>query len=292
MGASNAITTPPSTSTCHRPGDPTALLVGGSPPIGAAGGAAGYLFAPDRRGDALAFGSADFFVGLLDRQIACDLIRAHHYSQRVAAASILHLGVWLAGELQGVLQYGYAMNPASAGSVVAGTAIDEYLELNRMWLAEAAPRNSESRALAASISLIRRVRPRVKWIQSFADERCGLFGTVYQAAGFTFHGEHRSTFWKLDGEWFHNTHMTVRGKRALGPRPAYLQANRDRAVPHVLRQFRYLRFLQTRFAKGCRHPARPFPKPDYAARPADERGAPACEDGVTPSGRSNPHQNG
>ncbi|MDR6126383.1 hypothetical protein QE452_001047 [Sphingomonas sp. SORGH_AS438] len=37
-----------------------------------------------------------------------------------------------------------------------------------------------------------------------------------------------------------------------------------------------------------RNPVRPFPKPDYAARPVDERGAPACEDGVTPSGRFTP----
>jgi len=198
----------------------------------------------------------------------------------------LHLGVWLHGELMGVLQYGYAMNPASAGSVVTGTRMDEYLELNRMWLDEAAPRNSESKALAYSIRLIRRIRPAVKWIQSFADERCGLFGTVYQAAGFTFHGEHRGIFWELDGEFYHNSLMT--NGRSNGPRAMYLRANKDRATRLALRQFRYLRFLQQRFAKGCRHPARPFPKPDYAARPVDERGSPACEDGVTPSGRSTP----
>jgi hypothetical protein len=235
---------------------------------GAAGETTGYLFDPaaDLLGarEAIGFGEAAFYVALLDRQIANGIIIANHYSGRIYRGSTLHLGVWVGGALLGVLQYGYAMNPASAGSVVTGTGMSEYLELNRMWLDDAAPRNSESRALAASIRLIRRIRPSVKWIQSFADERCGLFGTVYQAAGFTFHGEHRGIFWELDGEFYHNTLMTAGGQRAKSPRAAHLIANRDRAVQHKLRQFRYLRFLKPRFARGCRYPVLPFPKPDYA----------------------------
>lgn len=257
-------------------------------PRGAAGETIGYLFPLEGPGDAIGFGDRDFAVCLLDRKLANALIAANHYSHSYSRTSNLHLGVWVAGELLGVLQYGYAMNPASGGSVVAGTGMNEYRELNRMWLDDRAPRNSESKALAYSIRLIRRLAPSVKWIQSFADERCGLLGTVYQAAGFTFHGQHRGTFYELDGDWYHNILMTARGKRAEHPRARHLLLNRDRAVRHVFRQFRYLRFLQPRFAKACRYPVRPFPKPDYAARPVDERGAPACEDGVTPSGRSTP----
>lgn len=164
---------------------PPLTFVGGS-----AGEAAGYLFDPAAdllgRREAIGFGDAGFYVRKIERQIANEIIIANHYSKRVYRASTLHLGVFIGGEMLGVLQYGYAMNPASAGSVVTGTAMNEYLELNRMWLDDRAPRNSESQALACSIRLIRRVRPDVKWIQSFADERCGLFGTVYQAAGFTF----------------------------------------------------------------------------------------------------------
>ncbi|KQM23160.1 hypothetical protein ASE73_02745 [Sphingomonas sp. Leaf24] len=235
---------------------------------GSAGEHAGYLFdanQPDR--PTIGFGDPAFYVALLDRREANRIIIANHYSRRVYNGTTLHLGIWIDGRMLGVLQYGYAMNPASAGSIVPGTAMDEYLELNRMWLDDIAPRNSESRALAASIRLIRRIRPAVKWIQSFADERCGLFGTVYQAAGFTYHGEHRGIFWELDGDWFHNTLMTARGRRAEGPRAAHLLSNRDRATKHILRQFRYLRFLKPRFARGCRYPPLPFPKPSYSHRP-------------------------
>jgi len=44
-------------------------------------------------------------------------------------ATYIHLGVYMNGVLIGILQYGYAMNPASCGSVVKDTAMDEYLEL-------------------------------------------------------------------------------------------------------------------------------------------------------------------
>lgn len=237
---------------------------------GAAGETAGYLFDPAAallgHREAIGFGEAAFHVRMIDRHLANEIIIANHYSRRVYRASTLHLGVFIGGELLGVLQYGFAMNPASAGSVVTGTALNEYLELNRMWLDDRAPRNSESRALSCSIRLIRRVRPAVKWIQSFADERCGLFGTVYQAAGFTYHGEHRGIFWELDGEFYHNS-LATNSKSANNPRAAFLRANLDRATRHKLRQFRYLRFLKPRFAKGCRHPMKPFPKPNYGQIP-------------------------
>ena len=242
-------------------------------PRGAVGDTVGYLFdpfrlrdlfAPDGMGDAIGFGSEAFAVALMDKDAANSIVIARHYSRRIYLGSTLHLGVWIDRELVGVLQFGFAMNPASAPSVVGGTAMNEYLELNRMWLAEEAPRNSESRALAYAIRLIRRIRPAVKWIQSFADERCGLFGTVYQAAGFTFHGEHLGRFWELDGEWYHDSLMTQSSN--TGPRAMFLRQNRDRATKHLLRQFRYLRFLQVRFARSCRYPVLPYPKPDYEAR--------------------------
>ena len=53
-----------------------------------------------------------------------------------------------------------------------------------MWLSDDAPRNSESRAISYAVKYIRKACPSVVWIQSFADERCGGLGVVYQAANF------------------------------------------------------------------------------------------------------------
>ena len=158
----------------------------------------------------------------------------------------------------GVLQYGYAMNPASCGSVVEGTQMDEYLELNRMWLDDKAERNSETKAISYSLRYIRSKFPKIKWIQSFADERCGCFGIVYQAASFSYYGEHVSTFWTVDGEVYHNSLMTRDPK--LSRSAKFLQDNKERATSEELRQFRYIKFIDKRWKKKCLLKEQPYPK--------------------------------
>lgn len=140
-----------------------------------------------------------------------------------------------------------------------------------MWLDDFAPHCSESRALSYAIKFIRRKYPKIKWIQSFADERCGKFGAVYQASGFRYFGEHDAVFWELEGVWYHNILMTAkRGKE--GASGQMLQANKEKAQRHNLRQFRYLYFMQPRFAKGVKLREQPFPKPHAA--PQGEKSAP------------------
>ena len=68
-------------------------------------------------------------------QIPCttarEVIRREHYSHSVVNNSYLHLGVFREGAFKGVLQWGYALIPARADKVVAGTAQGQYMELNR-----------------------------------------------------------------------------------------------------------------------------------------------------------------
>ncbi len=110
--------------------------------------------------------------------------------------------------------------------------------------------------------------PQVRWIQSFADERCGRWGVVYQAANFLYVGFHHSTFYRLDGEWFHKILAT--SKRAGGVRGAYLRANLDRAEKRIFRQFRYVYFIRPGARRHLRLPVRPYPKPECFA--ADQSG--------------------
>ncbi|MDL2266752.1 hypothetical protein LJC46_02035, partial [Desulfovibrio sp. OttesenSCG-928-G15] len=130
------------------------------------------------------FGSAAFYVAQIPCRDARAAIIKHHYSHRVVNNSYIHLGIFREGAFEGVMQFGYALCPARAGKVVADTVQGQYLELNRMWLSDDAPRNSESKAISYAIKYIRRACPTVAWIQSFADERCGGLGVVYQAANF------------------------------------------------------------------------------------------------------------
>lgn len=208
----------------------------------------------------IGFGNDEFQIKEIDRDLANTTIKKNHYSKKVYNATYIHLGVFINDDFVGVLQYGYAMNPASCGSVVKGTQMDQYLELNRMWLNDSAPRNSESMALSYSFKYIRGKFPKIKWIQSFADERCGGFGIVYQAASFSFYGEHTSSFWELDGETFHNS---IKTSEKAGPRGYKLlndPENADRIQHHTLRQFRYIKFLDQRWKKRCLLTEKPYLK--------------------------------
>lgn len=212
--------------------------------------------------DVIGFGNDDLYIEEIDRDIANDIIRKNHYSHKIYNATYIHLGVYYKKELVGILQYGYAMNPASAPSVVKTTAMDEYLELNRMWISDVAPRNTESQAISYSIKYIKRkFNNKIKWIQSFADERCGRYGVVYQACNFKYYGEHNSDFWELDGVVYHNIQMTVSaGTKRYTAEVEHLQKNKDRAVRMNLRQFRYIYWIDHRYEKLCCFKELPFPK--------------------------------
>ena len=212
--------------------------------------------------ECIGFGSESFYIKEIDRKLSNEIIVKNHYSKKYYNATYIHLGLFENKILKGILQYGYAMNPASCSSVVEGTKQDEYLELNRMWLSdEIEIKYPESQAISMSISFIKKKYPKIKWVQSFADERCGGFGIVYQACSFSYYGEHKSDFWELDGVVYHNIQMTVSqdSKRFKGEAKK-LQLNKDRAVKMSLRQFRYIKFLDQREKKKCLLKEQPYPK--------------------------------
>ena len=142
-----------------------------------------YLLSPQLSllggAEVVGFGTDRFHVREIPRPLADDLIVANHYSGKVVKNSRVHLGVIAEGALMGVLQLGYALNAHQVCHVVANTTLTGYLELNRMWLDDALPRNSESRAFSYAVRYLRRRLPAFRWIQSFADERCGRLGVVY-----------------------------------------------------------------------------------------------------------------
>lgn len=206
------------------------------------------------------FGDRSFKLNVIERNLANEIIVKNHYSGKFYGSSYIHLGLYVEKELRGVLQFGYAMNPQSMGGVVKDTKVDEYLELNRMWVDDGMPRNSESMAISYAIKFIRRRYPKIAWIQSFADERCGRFGVMYQAASFLFCGEHVSTFWELDGEFYHNSLMTRR--TGLHPAATRIQERKDECIAHEYRQFRYIKILKKWARRRLLLPVLPYPKPE------------------------------
>ncbi|TDT86384.1 hypothetical protein [Pseudodesulfovibrio indicus] len=206
------------------------------------------------------FGCRDFYVAWIPSRLARELLIKHHYSHRIVNNSYCHLGVYYRRNLAGALSFGYALNPIQVGKIVPDTKTGEYMELNRMWLADVAPRNSESKALSYAFKYIKRACPSVAWVQSFADERCGRNGVVYQAANFLYCGHHWTEFYFLDAEYYHVMLLTTNKKG--GGRGRTLRANLDRAIPLRFRQFRYVYFIKKNWRKRLALKTHPYPKPE------------------------------
>lgn len=126
------------------------------------------------------------------------IIRQLHYSGKVAVTSKLHLGVFLDGKCGGALQFGDPIDKRKILPLVNGTLWNEFLELNRMALADWLPRNGESRAISQAMRFIKKNYPHIKWVVSFADgTQCGD-GTIYRASGFYLTAIRKNTsMWKL-----------------------------------------------------------------------------------------------
>ena len=225
--------------------------------------------------------------------VARDLVRRVHYSGKVTQNSQLHLGVYYAGRLEGVMQFGPPLDRRKVLPLVRGTLWNQMLELNRMAFTDALPRNSESRAMAVAFRMLRKHRPDIKWILSFSDAtQCGD-GTIYRASGFVLTGIKRNTTLLRLNDGSVVAAKALDNHRLEGGRFGSSVAKEKGAKPLPGYQFRYIRFLDPEWRDRLAVPVIPFQ--DIPAETRMVRGKKTrqpVEDGCTPAverrGRSDP----
>lgn len=139
----------------------------------------------------------DLILMPLSRAESDACVLAWHYSGRPYNKSVLHCGAFLDGRLCGVLAWGPGVDTRKLIGLIPGTPWDGYLELNRMAFSPALPRNSESRALALCVRMMRKNAPWLRWLVSFADGAQSGSGTIYRAAGWALtQARENSTLWR------------------------------------------------------------------------------------------------
>lgn len=144
----------------------------------------------------------DILLRPIPAKDANELVKRVHYSGKVVQNSQLHIGVFYDGRLEGAMQFGPSLDKRKIQGLVSGTQWHEFIELNRMAFSEALPRNSESRAIAIAMKLLKKHAPQIKWVISFADAtQCGD-GTIYRGSGFVLTGIRKNNqIWIMpDGE--------------------------------------------------------------------------------------------
>ncbi|MGJ0397426.1 MAG: hypothetical protein ACR65U_14485 [Methylocystis sp.] len=154
------------------------------------------------------------------------------------------------------MQFGPSLDKRKLIGVVAGTAWNGFIELNRMAFSDALPRNSESRALGVALRMIRAQYPHIEWVVSFADAaQCGD-GTIYRASGFVLTGitPNRSIARLPDGRIIAKVTYSQRGDR--NPDGAARMPDGATMLPgHMLR---YIAFLNPSARARLMTPELPF----------------------------------
>lgn len=155
----------------------------------------------------------DIILRPIPRKVADELVKRVHYSGKIVNNSQFHIGVYYRNNLEGVMQFGPSMDKGKINGLVENTKWNDFIELNRMAFTDVLPRNSESRAIAIAMKILRKHAPHLKWVISFSDAcQCGD-GTIYRASGFILAGINTSSnmLWQLPEK----LHSLVKGGTAV-----------------------------------------------------------------------------
>jgi hypothetical protein len=246
----------------------------------------------------------DIRVKPISAKDARRIIKALHYSGSVVNNSQVHLGVFLGDKCGGALQFGPSLDKRKMVCLVAGTKWNEFIELNRMALADWLPRNGESRAIGWAMRWLRKTYPWLKWVVSFADgAQCGD-GTIYRASGFLLTGiKKNNQIWEAPaGESLTEGTTKTQQKRAtrlcrvsatkgsniLDSGGASMSSFKDSGfVPIPGFQLRYIRFLDPSARARLTVPVIPFSEIESrgAGMYLGKKRAPEAHEDVRP-----PHQ--
>lgn len=117
----------------------------------------------------------------LPSKVADELIVRHHYTHRAPNSSYRY-GLYRNGQIRGVCTFG---TPGSRGVQVSACKSNPsaVIELNRLWVADSEPRNTESYFVARCLKLLPAFI-----VVSYADTAAGHAGIIYRACNFEYAG--------------------------------------------------------------------------------------------------------
>jgi len=140
---------------------------------------------------------------LVDNYVAKAYIEKYHYSKCCGGISFA-LGHFYGNTLKNLIAYSIPVCRNIPQQIMEGGTQENTLELIRMISIDPKPKNLESYCISNTFSWIKINHPKVKIIVSYADNGMGHYGYCYQASGFTYYGQSRTTkAWFIDGKRMH-----------------------------------------------------------------------------------------
>jgi len=115
-----------------------------------------------------------------------EFCRRWHYMNRAGTAMNI-FGLWDSHTLVGCVSYNLPTMQTCA-SVFGQERWNSVIHMSRLVCAEKAPRNTESKLIAASLKLLKKKRPYLRCVITFAAQSEGHIGYVYQATNALYTG--------------------------------------------------------------------------------------------------------
>jgi len=142
---------------------------------------------------------SDMVVAPVSTGDVAEFTRRWHYTGGPGSA-LWRYGLWAGHVLVGVVAYNIPTLRTCA-SVFGAEHSSEVVHMGRLVCAEHAPRNSESRLIAASLKMLAADKPALRAVLTFAAEDAGHIGYVYQATNalYTGTGGYSKNYVKADG---------------------------------------------------------------------------------------------
>lgn len=204
----------------------------------------------------------------ITKQVATRLVIEHHYLHRKCPISWAW-GIEVGGKLLGVLTIGKPCSWSATCGLVGeslkqmkedpGARSKDVYELNRLWLHDCLPRNSESQFIGWVLRALKKLKPSIILL-SYADGAFGHVGIVYKATGWTYTGmsaafkditlpgftDYRSVPMEQRGEKVGNKRAWARDPNAV---------RKERSIKN-----RYVWFANPKDKGLLRWPIAPYPK--------------------------------
>jgi hypothetical protein len=153
----------------------------------------------------------------IQSQTMNEIVVKNHYAHR-AVPSTWSFGCFFNQELLGVISFGKPASPHLCRGICGDENSSRVYELNRLWLDDVCPKNSESRFISWSIRQLSEVRPSLILV-SYADTGAGHTGGIYAATNWIYTGlsDKRSSGDRVVGNR-HSRHSRTMGSATIVPR--------------------------------------------------------------------------
>lgn len=134
----------------------------------------------------------DIKCKIVNNGFAKRFMKKKHYTKSCAKATISY-AFYIESEekdiLCGMIVYGQPSGKHLASSIWEGGNEKECLELLRMFTYDWCPKNTESYCISQSIKRLKKDKPEIKVLVSYADCSAGHIGYIYQASNWLYTGQ-------------------------------------------------------------------------------------------------------